>query len=68
MKEGNDVYNYMGWISVVFGVVLIAIVVFMFYRMSKALNEMSVEVERLRGALRETRRNIEEARKKLEEV
>ncbi len=61
-------YNYMGWISLVLGVILIAVVVFMFYRMSRVLNEMNVEIERLRGTLREVRRNVEDAKKKLEEV
>jgi len=68
MKEGDGVHGYMGWMSVIFGIILIAILVFMFYRMSRTLNEMNVEVERLRSTLKEVKRNVEEARKKLEEV
>ncbi len=65
---GSDMYNYMGWIAVVFGVVMIAIVVLMFYQLSRTLNDTEVELERLKAALRDLERNVEETKKKLEEV
>ncbi|WP_297509644.1 hypothetical protein [Thermococcus sp.] len=57
-----------GWISIILGLIILVVLIFAFYQVNKALNDFRVEVERLKSALEETRRNTEEIRKKLEEV
>ncbi|WP_456421352.1 hypothetical protein [Thermococcus sp.] len=57
-----------GWISVILGLIILVVLVFAFYQVNKTLNEFKVEIERLKNALEETRKNTEEVRRKLEEV
>lgn len=57
-----------GWISIILGLIILVVLIFAFYQLNKALNDFKVEVERLKNALEETRKNTEEVRKKLEEV
>jgi len=57
-----------GWISVILGLIILMVLVFAFYQVNKTLNEFKVEIERLKNALEETRKNTEEVRRKLEEV
>ncbi|ASJ01699.1 hypothetical protein A3K92_03430 [Thermococcus gorgonarius] len=57
-----------GWISIILGLIILVVLIFAFYQVNKALNDFKVEVERLKNALEETRKNTEEIRKKLEEV
>ncbi len=57
-----------GWISIILGLIILVVLIFAFYQVNKALNDFRVEVEKLKSALEETRRNTEEIRKKLEEV
>ncbi|ASJ05773.1 MULTISPECIES: hypothetical protein [Thermococcus] len=57
-----------GWISIILGLILIAIMVFAFYQMNKTLGELKLELAQLRNTLEETKRHTEEVKKKLEEV
>ncbi|WP_297501915.1 hypothetical protein [Thermococcus sp.] len=57
-----------GWISIILGLIILVVLIFAFYQVNKTLNDFRVEVEKLKSALEETRRNTEEVRKKLEEV
>ncbi|NJE42058.1 hypothetical protein [Thermococcus sp. GR6] len=57
-----------GWISIILGLILIAIIVFAFYQMNKTLGELKLELSNLRNTLEETKRHTEEVKKKLEEV
>ncbi|ASI99408.1 hypothetical protein [Thermococcus celer] len=57
-----------GWVSIVLGLILLAIVVFAFWSMNKTMNDLKVELNNLRNVLEETRKNTEEVKKKLEEV
>ncbi len=57
-----------GWISIILGLIILVVLIFAFYQVNRALNDFKVEVERLKNALEEARRNTEEIRKKLEEV
>ncbi len=57
-----------GWISIILGLIILVVVGFAFYQVNKTLNDLKVEIERLKSALEETRKNTEEIRKKLEEV
>ncbi len=56
------------WISIILGLIILVVVGFAFYQVNKTLNDLKVEIERLKSALDETRKNTEEVRKKLEEV
>ena len=56
------------WISIILGLIILVVLIFAFYQVNKTLNDFRVEVEKLKSALEETRRNTEEIRKKLEEV
>lgn len=57
-----------GWISIVLGLILLAIFVFAFWSMSRTMNELKIELNNLRNILEETRKNTEEVKRKLEEV
>ncbi|HIH72022.1 hypothetical protein [Thermococcus sp.] len=57
-----------GWISIILGLIILVVLVFAFYQLNKTLNEFKVEIERLKNALEETRKNTEEVKKKLEEI
>ncbi|QDA31126.1 hypothetical protein FH039_05280 [Thermococcus indicus] len=57
-----------GWISIILGLILLVVLVFAFYQVNRTLNEFKVELERLKNALEETRKNTEDVKKKLEEV
>ena len=57
-----------GWISIIIGLIILVVVGFAFYQVNKTLNDFKVEIERLKSALEETRKNTEEIKKKLEEV
>ncbi|ACJ16223.1 hypothetical protein TON_0735 [Thermococcus onnurineus NA1] len=57
-----------GWISIILGLILIAIMVFAFYQMNKTLGELKLELSNLRNTLEETKRHTEDVKKKLEEV
>ncbi len=57
-----------GWISIILGLIILVVLIFAFYQVNRALNDFKVEVERLKNALEEARKNTEEIRKKLEEV
>lgn len=57
-----------GWVSIVLGLILLAIFVFAFWSMSRTMNELKIELNNLRNILEETRKNTEEVKRKLEEV
>jgi len=57
-----------GWISIILGLIILVVLVFAFYQVNKTLNDFKVEIERLKNALEEARKNTEEIKKKLEEV
>ncbi|WP_240910740.1 hypothetical protein [Thermococcus sp. MAR1] len=57
-----------GWISIILGLIILVVLIFAFYQVNKILNEFKVEIERLKNALEETRKNTEEVKRKLEEV
>ena len=65
---GEHVVTPSGWINITLGLIILVVLIFAFYQVNKTLNEFKVEIERLKNALEETRRNTEEIRKKLEEV
>ncbi|WP_198361956.1 hypothetical protein [Thermococcus gorgonarius] len=65
---GEHMQTPSGWISIILGLIILVVLIFAFYQVNKALNDFKVEVERLKNALEETRKNTEEIRKKLEEV
>jgi len=60
--------NPSGWISIILGLIILVVLVFAFYQLNKTLNEFKVEIERLKNALEEARKNTDEIKKKLEEV
>lgn len=57
-----------GWISIIMGLVILAIMVFGFFQGMKLLNSIRMEVAELRREVDEIREGVEEVRKKLEEV
>jgi hypothetical protein len=65
---GEHVSTPSGWVSIILGLILLVVFIFAFYQMNKTLNEMKLEMERLKNVLEETRKNTKEVRKKLEEV
>jgi len=68
MPWGGSMSTPSGWISIILGLIILVVLIFAFYQINKTLNDFKVEIERLKNALEETRKNTEEVKRKLEEV
>lgn len=57
-----------GWISVVVGLVILAVMVFGILQATKLMNSIKAEISEMKKEVDRIREDVEEVRKKLEEV